>query len=231
MTIGAVRSPELAGLAPGDYVRVSVIDNGVGMTPEVLRRAGEPFFTTKPPGEGTGLGLAGAYGLAKQSDGHLTIASEVGKGTAVSIYLPRVVEDASTSMSSTDRRDLPLGDGETVLVVDDDDEVREVTLKRLESLGYAVIAASNGRAAVALCGPEQPIALALIDIVMPGGMSGYDVARALGRLRPDIKILLTSGYDGDAREGEPGAIGSFTVLDKPYDRAVLARAVAEALAG
>jgi len=216
-----------ADLVPGDYVRLSVVDTGVGMTPKVLKRAVDPFFTTKPPGKGTGLGLASAYGFARQSGGCLVIASWVGKGTTVSLYLPRASGDVPPLAPSTDEP-IPLGDGELVLVVDDDDEVREVTLKRLESLGYAVIEAASGPKAIERCAAE-PVALALIDIVMPGGLSGYEVAEAVRKLSPGIKVLLTTGYDGVAREPEPTE--NFKVLEKPYTRAELAQAVAEALAG
>jgi CheY-like chemotaxis protein len=217
-----------AGLVPGNYVRLSVIDTGTGMTPSVVKRAVEPFFTTKPLGKGTGLGLPSAYGFAKQSGGCLVIASKVGKGTTVSLYLPRAPGDDRLP-ASADEPGILLGDGELVLVIDDEDEVREVTLKRLESLGYAVIEAANGPEGIERCARE-PVALALIDIVM-AGLSGYAVANALRKLNPGIKILLTTGYDGATREGEPEATEKFKVLEKPYTRAELAQSVAEALAG
>jgi two-component system CheB/CheR fusion protein len=226
-TFGAGGTP--VDLVHGDYVRLSVVDTGVGMTPDVLKRAVEPFFTTKPPGKGTGLGLASAYGFARQSGGCLVIASEVGKGTTVNLYLPRASGDVPLP-ASADELGIPMGDGELVLVVDDDDEVREVTLKRLESLGYAVIEAASGPKAIERCAGE-PVALALIDIVMPGGLSGYEVADNLRKLNPGIKVLLTTGYDGAGRKSEPEATENFKVLEKPYTRAELARAVAEALAG
>ena len=219
-----------ADLVPGDYARLSVIDTGVGMSPNVLKRAVDPFFTTKPPGKGTGLGLPSAYGFARQSGGCLTIASEVGKGTNVSLYLPRASGDVPLPAPSADEPAIPFGDGELVLVVDDDDEVREVTLNRLETLGYAVIDAANGAQAIERCAGE-PVALGLIDIVLSDGLSGYDVAESLRKLSPGIKILLTTGYDGAGRESAPGAAGDFTVLEKPYTRAELAQAVAGALAG
>lgn len=227
-TFAAGRTP--ADLVPGDYVRLSVIDTGIGMTPNVLKRAVDPFFTTKPPGKGTGLGLASAYGFARQSGGCLTIASEVGKGTNVSLYLPRASGDVALPAPSADEPGIPLGDGELVLVVDDDDEVREVTLNRLETLGYAVIEAANGPKAIERCA-EEPVVLALIDIVLPDGLSGYNVAESLRKLSPGIKVLLTTGYDGAGRKSEPEAIENFKVLEKPYTRAELAQAVAEALAG
>jgi len=215
-------------LVPGDYVRLSVVDTGVGMTPKVLKRAVDPFFTTKPPGKGTGLGLASAYGFARQSGGCLVIASWVGRGTTVSLYLPRASGDVPALAPSTNEHGIPLGDGELVLVVDDDDEVREVTLKRLESLGYAVIEAANGPKAIERCAGE-PVALALIDLVLPDGLSGYDVADSMRKLSPGLKVLLTTGYDGASRESEPEPTENFKVLEKPYTRAELAHAVAEAL--
>lgn len=226
-TFGAGAKP--ADLVPGDYVRLSVVDTGVGMTPDVLKRAVEPFFTTKPLGKGTGLGLASAYGFARQSGGCLVIASAVGEGTTVSVYLPRA-SGGVPPLASASKPGMPLGDGELVLVVDDDDEVREVTLRRLESLGYAVIEAANGLKAIESCARES-VALALIDIVMPGGLSGYEVADELRKLNSGINVLLTTGYDGAGRKSEPEASGNFKVLEKPYTRAELAQAVAEALAG
>jgi CheY-like chemotaxis protein len=195
----------------------------------VLKRAVEPFFTTKPLGKGTGLGLASAYGFARQSGGCLVIASVVGKGTTVSLYLPRASGDVPP-LAPAAESGMPLGDGELVLVVDDDDEVREVTLRRLESLGYAVIEAANGLKAIESCARE-PVALALIDIVMPGGLSGYEVAEHLRKLNPGTKVLLTTGYDGAGRKNEPEATETFKVLEKPYTRSELAQAVAEALTG
>ena len=228
--IGADGSGAPADLAPGDYVRLSVIDTGAGMAPEVLKRAAEPFFTTKLPGEGTGLGLASAYGFAKQSGGLLTIASEVNKGTTVSLYLPRALEELSPIASAAGKESTPLGNGELVLVVDDNEQVREVLLKRLESLGYAVIEASNGPEAVEHLRSEEAIALVLSDIAMPGGMTGFEVAHTARKLRPSIKVLLTSGYGGDAPREEFAAPGSFEVLEKPYSRTELAQAVRNALA-
>jgi CheY-like chemotaxis protein len=227
-TFSAKKAP--ADLAAGDYVRLSVVDTGVGMTPNVRNRAVDPFFTTKLPGKGTGLGLASAYGFARQSGGCLVIASQVGKGTTVSLYLPRAPGDVPLPAPSADEARIPLGDGELVLVVDDDDEVREVTLKRLETLGYAVIEAVNGPKAIERCA-EESVALALIDIVLPDGLSGHEVADTLRKLDPRIKVLLTTGYDGASRESEPEATGNFKVLEKPYTRAELAQAVAEALTG
>jgi two-component system CheB/CheR fusion protein len=218
-----------ADLVAGDYVRLSVVDTGVGMTPNILKRAVDPFFTTKPPGKGTGLGLASAYGFAKQSGGCLVIASKLGKGTTVSLYLPRASGEVPP-LASANEPGIPLGNGELVLVVDDDDEVREVTLRRLEALGYAVIEAASGPKAIERCAGER-VALALIDIVMPGGLSGYEVAENLRKLNPGIKVLLTTGYDGAGRKSKPEAIENFKVLEKPYTRAELAQAIAEALAG
>ncbi len=217
----------LAGLQPGDYVRLSVLDTGAGMTPEIMTRAAEPFFTTKPPGQGTGLGLASAYGFAKQSGGSLIIESTVGKGSTVSLYLPRA-QDRTPLAQPVRKEDLPLGNGELILVVDDNEAVREVTLARLESLGYAVVAAGNGPEAIECLKSEETIALVVSDIVMPGGMSGYDVAQQALDLCPSIKIILTTGYDGSTEPDrhEPGR--KFSVLEKPYTRAELARAVFKA---
>jgi PAS domain S-box-containing protein len=188
---------------PGDYVRLSVVDTGVGMKEEVVRRALEPFFTTKEPGKGTGLGLSSVHSFARQSGGFVTLASELGKGTTVSLYLPRAPAQPSVTRGSSPGDRVPLGGGELVLVVEDDDRVREVTLKRLEALGYAVVEARSGPEAIDLLTTNASIRLVFSDITMPGGLTGYELARWVRTAKPAIKVLLTSGYDrsGDDHDG------------------------------
>jgi PAS domain S-box-containing protein len=217
------------GLKPGDYVMLSVSDTGVGIPPEYLARVFEPYFTTKEAGRGTGLGLSTIYGFAKQSGGHLTIYSEVGKGTSVRLYLPRTsgaVTATESGLSTPDR-----AAGETVLVVEDNPDVRNVTVKRLDMLGYHVIAAENGPAAVAVLQGDRRIDLVFSDVMMPGGMSGFDLVAWVRTNRPEVKILLTSGFTGEvAQNGEREPGGDVEVLRKPYALSELARAVREALA-
>jgi PAS domain S-box-containing protein len=211
--------------APGDYVCLSVTDTGEGMPAEVLERVWEPFYSTKRAGRGTGLGLTTVRNLAEQTRGFARIASTVGQGTTVSLYLlraahavPQMVEQAA----------LPLGDGQTVLVVDDDDEVREATMKRLEVLGYAVREARSGEEAVTELQNDDAVDLVFTDVVM-SGMSGYRLAGWIGDHRPRTRVVLTSGFPGEAdaqarRDGPP-------VLYKPYTREQLARRIHQALAG
>jgi PAS domain S-box-containing protein len=213
---------------PGDYVLLRISDTGHGMTPEVLRRAIEPFFTTKETGKGTGLGLSGVYGFARQSGGFLSLASEVGKGATVDLYLPRGAVIEADAGKDLVQPEAPTGDGEVVLVVEDDDQVREVTLDRLESLGYTVLAAQSGREAIDLMGAEKSIALVFSDVVMAGGMTGYDVARWTRTYRPGVKVLLASGYN----EVQAKATEEMTwvkVLAKPYSRVQLGRSIREVL--
>ena len=219
------------GVQPGDYVRLSVSDTGVGMSPEVLARVFEPFFTTKEPGKGTGLGLSGLYGFVKQSGGHVTVYSEVGKGTTVNLYLPRVTTGAEAA--TTVRGELaavPLA-GETILLVEDNAEVRRVSARRVRNLGYTVIEAENAVAAIEVLRSGRKVDLIFSDVVMPGGMSGFDLARWAQQNMPSVRVLLTSGFAEDvARAGEATA-PDLEVLRKPYTGDELARALRAALGG
>jgi len=217
-----------AGLMPGNYVMLSITDTGVGISPDNLARVFEPYFTTKEAGRGTGLGLSTIYGFAKQSGGHITIYSEVGKGTSVRLYLPRASAPAPAA-----ERAMPepvQAAGEAVLVVEDNPDVREVTVKRLDMLGYRVVTAESGPAAVAVLQSDAKIDLVFSDVVMPGGMSGFDLVKWVRANRPEIKTLLTSGFTGEvAQNAEREAVRDVQVLRKPYAIAELARAVREAL--
>jgi CheY-like chemotaxis protein len=193
---------------PQDYVCLAMADNGVGMPEEILRKAMEPFFTTKGQGAGTGLGLTSVASFAKQTGGFATVESSPGQGCAVSLYLPRSIEKLPPREAKPS--EVPLGNGELILVVEDNDQVREVTLKRIESLGYAVAEARTGLEALQRLQSNDPVELVLSDIVMPGGTSGYDVARWLASNKPEIKVILCSGYDeGDLRGDTQGARRSF----------------------
>jgi len=216
-----------AEVVPGDYVLLAVGDSGCGMTPEVAERALEPFFTTKPAGEGTGLGLSMIYGFARQSGGHLKIASELGIGTTVKLYLPRSMEadDAPVAVESTT---LPRGE-ETILLVEDNADVRTMAERQLTELGYRVRTAESGPAALSLIGSGADCDLLFTDIVMPGGMTGYELATAARARRPGLRVLFTSGHARVPLSSEAGATAEGPLLRKPYRRSELARQVHEAL--
>ncbi len=215
---------------PGDYVQLVIADNGVGMSKDVLRKAIEPFFTTKEPGAGTGLGLASVASFARQTGGFAAVESASGCGCAVSLYLPRSLEAPPAPKIIEDRDRLPLGDGELVLVVEDNDQVREVMLKRIESLGYSVTEARTGVEAVQRLKSEEPVQIVLSDIVMPGDMTGHDVARWVTSNKPEIQVILCSGYNAeDPRGDSQSSVRDRVVLGKPYSRAQLAHALSDAL--
>ena len=198
---------------PGDYVVVSVSDTGVGMSPEVMARAVDPFFTTKPVGEGTGLGLSMIYGFARQSRGHLQISSEVGQGTTVKLFLPRALQDAVVLDAPT--VETPRGQGETILVVEDDTTVRLVISEVLEELGYEVLVASDARPAIPLLQSDRRIDLMVSDVVLPH-INGRKLAELARASRPGLKVLFVSGYAEHATlRGdflEPG----MEMLTKPF---------------
>ena len=193
------------------------------MAPEIIEHAFEPFFTTKEPGKGTGLGLSGVYSFARQSGGFAVITSALGKGATIDIYLPRSRDDQPARAPLGDA--VALGDGELVLVVEDEGPVREVTMKRLESLGYAVLGAASGREAVKILMSDEPVDLVLSDIHMPGGMSGDDLAAWIAANRPQMKVVLASGNVHDRSAGAR----TLPVLAKPYTGGELARAIRVAL--
>jgi CheY-like chemotaxis protein len=216
------------GMGPGDYVVLSVADTGHGMPPEVQARAFEPFFTTKPAGKGSGLGLATIYGFARQSGGNVTIYSEVGKGTTVNIYLPRAGERTEREAGTEPAADG--GKGERVLVVEDDDRVRRLTVLRLTELGYRVLEAGHGAAALTILSETPDIDIVFSDLVMPGGISGFDLARQVRERYPGTLVILTSGYSAELLNQDEVAELGLKVLRKPYRQADLARAFRAALA-
>ena len=218
-------------LLPGDYVMMAVTDTGTGMSKDVLAHVFEPFFTTKEVGKGTGLGLSMIYGFAKQSGGHVKIYSEVGHGTTVRLYLPRLVSAAAVTSPAAPAPTTGKGGGETILVVEDNPDVRRLVLRQLRDLGYAVIEAANGPQALKILEDGAAIDLLFTDVVMPGGMTGRQLAEAAKNRRPNLKTLFTSGYTEDSilRLGklDPGV----RLLSKPYRKHELATRVREALDG
>ncbi len=212
-------------LAAGSYVRVDVTDTGIGMDDDVAKRAFEPFFTTKGIGRGSGLGLSQVYGFVSQSGGAVKIASTPGIGTAVTLYLPRSAAGAAQSPRMP-LESIPRGD-ETILVVEDDEQVRMVAVAMIEELGYRVITAANGSEALARLNGTEPIDVLFSDILMPGGMSGVTLATRARKLRHGLGVLLTSGYAADAR-AELGSSG-FPLIQKPYRHGDLAEMLRIAL--
>ncbi len=217
-------------IQPGPYVVLSVSDTGLGMDRETQSRIFEPFFTTKEQGKGTGLGLSTVYGIVKQSGGYIFANSELGQGTTFRIYLPQV-EDPLEHASPTHKTQVALGGSETVLLVEDEESVRELVHETLASKGYKVIEADDGEAGLRLAESyEGTIDLLVTDVVMPG-MGGCELAQRVGASRPQIKVLYLSGYTEDAivHHGvlEPGT----AFLQKPFTLQVLARKVREVLRG
>jgi CheY-like chemotaxis protein len=218
-----------AGTMPGDYVMLSVSDTGTGMTDEVKAHLFEAFFTTKPKGKGTGLGLATCQTIVQQSGGHIGVYSEMGKGTTFKVYLPRVEQPLDVAARSIQTGPLPRGT-ETLLVVEDEPSVRHLARGVLKAQGYKVLSASNGQDALRVAREHKgsPIRLVVTDIVMPL-MGGKVMAEWLKTAYPDLKFLFTSGYTDEAiaRHGvlEPGV----AFLPKPYTPATLARKVREML--
>jgi CheY-like chemotaxis protein len=213
---------------PGDYIMVAVSDTGSGMIAEVASRAFEPFFTTKEVGKGTGLGLSMVYGFAKQSGGSMQIRTTPGQGTAVRLFFPRVDTPHDNDTPPADRIAVPAG-SETILVVEDDDLVRAYVEKELMELGYRVIAARNAPAALAILRSPEQIHLLFTDVVMPGGMFGPELARQASQLRPDLKILFTSGYSEQPVTSLEGP--EARILNKPYRRNDLALMLRSVLKG
>jgi PAS domain S-box-containing protein len=219
-----------ADLRQGRYVVVSVTDTGIGMPAEVRERAFEPFFTTKPVGAGTGLGLSMVYGFVKQSGGHVQIYSELGQGTTIRIYLPRAAADADATQERSDSTATAYpARGETVLVVEDDPRVRNVTVARLEALGYRVIQAESGPSALKVLAEHGAgIDLLFTDMIMPGGMSGSDLAEEARKRLPALKILFTTGY-AQPDVVRRGMAESTNWIAKPYTAIALARKLREIL--
>jgi signal transduction histidine kinase len=212
---------------PGDYVSLSVKDTGIGMSPEVMEHAFEPFFTTKDVGQGSGLGLSMVYGFAKQSGGDATIASEPGHGTMVKLFLPRARETVEQP-TTEDLPSPPRGNGETVLVIEDDPDVRAMTGAMLENLGYRVLSAQHARAGLDILRAEPTIDLMLSDVVLPGGMSGPDMAEQARAFSPEIKVLFMSGHAEQSIHLRTALPEGCELLDKPfrtYDLAQRLRAV------
>jgi CheY-like chemotaxis protein len=205
-----------------------VTDTGTGMTPDVIEHAFDPFFTTKPLGEGTGLGLSMIYGFARQSGGQIRIHSEVGKGTTMSLYLPRHASEAVAEDDIPVRRStVPSRDGEVVLVIDDEPTIRMLIAEVLEEQGYSTIEASDGPSGMRVLQSPARIDLLITDVGLPNGMNGRQVADAARELRPDMKVLFITGYAENAVIGSGNLGKGMQVVSKPFDMDVLATKIRE----
>ncbi|HEX6938442.1 MAG TPA: MASE1 domain-containing protein [Longimicrobiales bacterium] len=217
-----------AGGWPGGWVVLGVSDTGTGMTPEVRKRIFEPFFTTKAPGKGTGLGLSTVYGIIQQNNGRIEVESEVGHGTVVKVYLPRIAVPVDAPEPPAPARDLH-GAGQTVLLVEDDGAVRSLVRRILERKGYRILEAATGAEAVALFArDDHEVDLLVTDIIMPG-MSGRELVERLRSVRPRLGVIYMSGYADDDALLDSSAHGPDTFLAKPFTPEALAQAVHDAL--
>ncbi len=209
-------------VAAGQYVMIAISDTGTGIERETLERVFEPFFTTKDIGQGTGLGLSQVYGFIKQSNGHIKIYSELGQGTAVKLYLPRLLSDRPDVPQAAEDATVPFGQGETILVVEDEPAVREHSVASLRDLGYRVLAAGDGHAALRILARETEIAVMFTDIGLPSGMTGQQLVEAARARQPNLKVVYTTGYARNAIV-HGGVLDPGTeLLPKPFSYAVLA---------
>jgi PAS domain S-box-containing protein len=218
-------------VAIGDYVELSVADKGSGMPPDVAKRAFEPFFTTKDVGKGSGLGLSMVYGFVKQSGGHVAIESRVGQGTTVRIFLPRREETAAGKPAATSGPVAAAGGRETILLVEDNDDLRDVTRRRIERIGYTVMDTAQAADALELLNQHAEVRLLISDVVLPQGMNGVELAEIAISRDPALKVILISGYN-DAHDAFKRAQGRFPLrfLQKPFQANELAEEIRAALA-
>jgi PAS domain S-box-containing protein len=223
---------------PGPYVLISITDTGCGIAKDALQHVFEPFFTTKPTGHGTGLGLAMVYGFVRQSRGHINIDSEIGKGTAVRIYLPRfvpgdnAVDEAPQPTAPADRTSLPKATrAETILIVEDDENVRSFVQIALQHLGYRILAAPSADQALEMLAddPELHVDLLFTDLMMPGSLSGLTLARRIALLRPSLPVLFTTGHSPSSFADDNEPKNRPRVLSKPYSLTMLAQTIRESL--
>ena len=214
-------------VTPGPYVMLTVTDTGTGMTPEVQARLFEPFFTTKAPGSGTGLGMATVHGIVIGNGGNVAVYSEIGKGTAFEVYLPRT--DSAGVMPDLPRQvERPRSGVETVLVVDDADGLRELTRRLLQKLGYTVLVAASAEAAIQMCEEHGSIDVLLTDVVMPG-TSGPELSRMLVERQPGLRVIYMSGYTEDVIVRRGVLVPSIVFLHKPFTADTLAMKMRQVL--
>jgi hypothetical protein len=212
-------------LPPGQYISICITDTGVGMTPDIIARAFDPFFTTKPIGQGTGLGLSMVYGFVRQSNGQVRIYSEVGKGTTMCLYLPRYFGNIDEQQAPQDEETVNKGDGETVLVIDDEPLLRMLILDVLDENGYRALEAADGPGGLKILQSDVRIDLLITDVGLPGGMNGRQVADAARKLRPGLKVLFVTGYAENALIGHGHLEPGMQVLTKPFPVATLGQRI------
>jgi len=213
---------EQAEVVPGQYVMIAVTDTGCGMSPEVKAKAFDPFFTTKDIGQGTGLGLSQVYGFAKQSGGHVKIYSETGEGTTVKIYMPRVLSSDQPSQESDGKQVRLTTGSETILVVEDDSDVRAYSCETLSELGYTVLAAKTGREGLRVLRDNPHVRLLFTDVGLPGGMNGRQLADEARKRHPQLKVLFTTGYARNAIVHNARLDPGVELITKPFTQAALA---------
>lgn len=218
----------LSEMPPGDYITITVSDTGHGMNEETRARAFEPFFTTKPPGTGTGLGLSTVFGFVKQSNGFINVYSEPDHGTTIRVYFPKLEQTPKHMTKEKNMTGIPAG-SESILVVEDDDMVRQHVVNQLESLGYSAMQAANGPEAMKIIESGAKIDLLFTDIIMPGGMNGRELAEKAVEQRSDLCVLFTSGYTEDVMLHDGRQDNNVTLLSKPYRRQQLAEKIREVL--
>jgi CheY-like chemotaxis protein len=215
-----------ADVEPGEYVSIRVADNGTGMTPEVAARAFDPFFTTKPQGQGTGLGLSMIYGFAKQSGGHIAIDTAPGAGTVIRLKLPRYRGEAmADSRAAAANGALPATGQATLMLVDDEEQLRELLAEMLEMLNYHVVQAGDAAAALGMMDAGQQADLLITDVGLPGGVNGRQLAEAARLRHPGLKVLFITGYAEDAPTRNGMLEPAMEVLTKPFSLDALAQRV------
>ncbi|HEY9239471.1 MAG TPA: ATP-binding protein, partial [Burkholderiaceae bacterium] len=214
-------------LPPGQYLSLSVTDTGSGMAPEVIKRVFDPFFTTKPLGQGTGLGLSMVYGFVRQSGGQVRIYSEMGHGTTMCLYLPRYVGSAEEEAKAPVDAVVGDGDGQTILVIEDEATIRTLITEVLAEAGYRALSAPDGQTGLQLLQSGRRIDFLITDVGLPGGINGRQVADAARVSRPDLKVLFITGYAENAAVGNGHLDPGMSVLTKPFEITELARKVHE----
>lgn len=211
-------------IAEGNYVKISIRDNGMGMSPEVQEHVFDPFYTTKDVGKGTGLGMAMVYGFVKRNAGYIYLTSELSEGTTVTLCLPAHLKGVDQDKPVSQNTDVPRNKGETILLVEDEKYLSNLAEEFLTDQGYQVIIAKNGNQAIDILSKNSDIDLVFTDIVMPGGISGFELARQARTIKPEIKILLTSGF-AYKEKNKPDLEQDTSILDKPYTRSQLLIAI------